>query len=269
VRPSGGIAIASHGTVRALGIALDAEHVAAGQVITGRVIGSPEPVAVELARVESHPGAARMVVVTWALATGADGAFALPVASGALPTVDGVRCSLGYVVQARAHDLDVGAAVTVAAAPNRARVDPRAPRLGHALGDRSARHFDIELTDAEPRGSGRIAGRVHRQGSLRAATMTVELRCCERWRVPGRARGVIAWASTELWSRKRSLVFDENAVSTAFDFDPPAGLPPAVEGRKIAWRYEIRLTRTQPLFSELARFRIVLHEDAHPAAARR
>jgi hypothetical protein len=118
--------IASDGTVRALGVALDRDHVAAGEAITGRVIGCAEPVSVELVRVERRRTWSDAVVVARTRVTDANGAFALEIAADALPTVHGGQCSLAYLVHARADELAAGADVTVTAAPHRGRVDPRA-----------------------------------------------------------------------------------------------------------------------------------------------
>jgi hypothetical protein len=133
------------------------------------------------------------------------------------------------------------------------------------IADRPARHFDIELSEAALAGGGRIAGRVHRHGVWRPGRMTVEVRCRELWRerVCG-PRGVPSWDATWLWRHAAALDVDPDATWAPFDVRIPAHLPPAIEARTIAWRYEVLVRRRRRGFAESAVTTPLLHEEFAP-----
>lgn len=121
--------------------------------------------------------------------------------------------------------------------------------------DQAARGFHIELIDALLEGGGHISGRIHRDAELPAAGLTVEVRCLEAWRDAPPASIVVAstrarpprWHQTELWSTKLALEGLHAAHWLPFAAEIPDGLPPAIEARSIAWRYEIHARRSRRL----------------------
>jgi hypothetical protein len=243
-------------------------HCVAGETIAGVVAGAAEPVPVALVRVERRPRVQSAFVVAQAETDATTGAFELAVPAGTLPTAAGVRCGLGYRVQA-------GARGTLARAPLEVSAYA-SPHFGHAgdlradrlIADWDARHFHIELSEAALHGGGRIAGRVHRHAAWPSGAMTVDVSCRETWRLPVRgARGVPGWGDAWLWRHAATLEIDPDATWARFELGLPSRLPPAVEARTIAWRYEVLVRRrTRHGRVETAARTPLLHEELLPVA---
>jgi hypothetical protein len=131
--------------------------------------------------------------------------------------------------------------------------DPERQALAMRLvGDYEARRFHIELATARLVGGGTIAGRVHRDRELTAGPIIVRARCMEAWRdappripiVPARhSMRVPRWHERTLWSEELVLDGLADAHWAGFEFALPADLPPAVEARSMAWRYEVMARR--------------------------
>jgi hypothetical protein len=131
-----------------------------------------------------------------------------------------------------------------------------------ALDDRliasfAARHFHIELHSVLLQGGGHIEGRVHRDGDWPAGGLTVSARCLEAWRVARqppplvvRARGgpPHRWREETLWDEAIELEGLDDANWRGFRFALPDDLPPAVEARSVAWRYEVEASRPGRLY---------------------
>lgn len=120
------------------------------------------------------------------------------------------------------------------------------------VGDIEARRFHVELSSAELRGGGVIEGRVHRDRAFAAGPIVMRARCIEAWReappliplVPrGRVMSAPRWHERTLWSSEVVVDGLADAHWAAFSFSLPDGLPPAVEARSIAWRYEVEARR--------------------------
>jgi hypothetical protein len=240
-------------------VLMDAPRSTAGETLTGRVAGGRDGDPVALVRTERRPRGDRVFIVARGEA-GPDGTFAIAVPDAALPTAAGSRCSLAYHV--RAGDLTAAVEIDAAARPHlddspRCRVDRLIPNW-------DARRFHIEVSDAALEGGGRIAGRVHRDGPWRAGTLTIDVSCRESWRLPPRsARGIPGWGSGWLWRHIERLEVDPAATWIPFDLALPAPLPPAVEARTIAWRYEILVRRrTRSGLGETAARTLLLHEES-------
>jgi hypothetical protein len=127
------------------------------------------------------------------------------------------------------------------------------------VGDFEARRFHVELSTAELVGGGAITGRVHRDRELAAGPIVVRARCVETWReapplipiVPAnRSMRMPRWHERTLWSNELVLDGLAEAHWVGFSFDLPAGLPPAVEARSVAWRYEIEARRPLRLWPD-------------------
>ena len=131
--------------------------------------------------------------------------------------------------------------------------DPERQALAMRLvGDCEARRFHVELSTARLAGGGVIAGRVHRDRELAAGPIIVRARCIEAWReappripiLPARhSMRVPRWHERTLWSEELVLDGLADAHWAGFEFALPADLPPAVEARSVAWRYEIQARR--------------------------
>lgn len=251
-------------------LVLAADRCAAGGTLAGRVTGVVEPVPVALVRVEHRPrgGSAFPVAHAETKRDGArdDGAFEIEVPDGALPTASGLRCAISYRVQAGERGTLARAPVAVSARARPHVGDPGPMRADRLIPDWDARHFHIEFSEAALHGGGVIAGRVHRHGAWRSGTMTIDVSCREAWRLPVRgAHGVPTWGGAWLWRHAATLDVDPDATWTPFSLRLPSRLPPAVEARTLAWRYEVLARRrTRHGLDETAARTPLLHEELLP-----
>jgi hypothetical protein len=235
-------------TPEALEVRPAAARVTAGAALTGEVVGFGGVVDVALVRHERVPG--REVAVRCAETTlrGAGRRrFGLDVPEDALPTVRGHGCAIDYELEAR-EPLGDGSRATAPVTVGASR-RPHLDAADIAPADRlivnaAAKHHHLELADAELRGGGRIVGRIHRHGPWVSDALIVEATCVEAWRalLPTLA-GVPHWERRLLWSTEATVETDPDRMWVPFAFDLPAGLPPAVEARSLAWRYEIGARR--------------------------
>jgi len=241
---------------------LDRDRCTGGDSVCGTVDGPSRGALAALVRVERRPAGVRTQVVAEARSSSVDGSFALTVPSAVLPTAAGERCALAYLVSAGAER---GApcqelVVRASAVPHLDWGSWRADRL---LRDFDARHFHIELSEAELRGGGRLVGRVHRHRVWPTGALVVTARCLECWRSAAYAeRGAPLWHEAVLWEEERSLPISTDSHWARFRFELPAELPPAVEARTIAWRYEL-LARghVHRWLKETAALTPLLHEE--------
>jgi hypothetical protein len=217
----------------------------AGETVVARVGGVKAPVGVALVRLERRPCGEGVVLVHERELRDPCGVLELALPPDALPTANGAGCALSYAVQVRAHRViaRAGLEVTAEARPHVARGSSAGDPLNAGW---EARHFHLELGDTSLRGGGWIAGRVHRHGSWCPTAIVVRVRCDECWRPRGPvARGMPYWEARTLWAAERSIRLDPETRWAPFSFDVPPGLPPGVEARTIAWRYEVRARRTR------------------------
>ncbi len=218
---------------------------AAGETVIARVGGIQAPVTVALVRLERRPCGEGVVLVHERELRDRDGVLELALPPDALPTATGAGCALSYAVQVRAHGViaRAGLEVTAEARPRVARGSSAGDPLN---ADWEAGHFHLELGDTSLRGGGWIAGRVHRHGAWCPAAIVVRVRCDECWRPRGpAARGMPYWEARTLWAAERSIRLDPDTRWAPFRFELPPGLPPGVDARTIAWRYELRARRTR------------------------
>ncbi|MEO9176820.1 MAG: hypothetical protein ABI317_15010 [Gaiellales bacterium] len=115
------------------------------------------------------------------------------------------------------------------------------------------RRMHLELSLAELHGGGRIAGRVHRDRGAAPGALVARVRCIESWRVSPRPGRWLLMSRTHAIPVWRQVVCSEQAAELepfddshwrGFSFDIPTGLPPAVEARTVAWRYEVEVRRS-------------------------
>jgi hypothetical protein len=239
-------------------VRLDRGRWAAGDAVTGTALGVPS---VALLRVERRPHHRRELTIAEAPASRPDGAFRLTIPDAALPSTAGERCALAYLVLARGADV-AACADLVVVATSRPHVAAGSFAADRLLADWDARHFHIELSDAQLRGGGRITGRVHRHGSWAPGTIVVTARCLECWIASSLPSRTPHWNTETLWEQAHPLRIDPDATWAPFEFELPGALPSAVEASTIAWRYELRAERSVPhWFDETAALTPLLFEQ--------
>ena len=221
----------------------------AGGPVEGELRGLDGPADVTLLRIETCPAGklATPMGSTRVDPVAGRARFELSIPEQTPPVRAGRRCKLGFAVRARSP------------VSGRRRIQVTLPleieggeRPIHEAGylyDRMiasfpARHFHIELADALLEGGGHIDGRVHVHGGVRR--LEVLARCQEIWRTNFRIRNhrqPPLWRSEPLWSDAIAFDCEPDRTWHPFSFALPAGLPTAVEGHIISWRYEIEVRR--------------------------
>lgn len=138
--------------------------------------------------------------------------------------------------------------------------------LGHGIAPaQKAADFAVSLDVAEPWGGGRVEGRVEHRGERRDRhPITVVLRCDACWldvapelvgrRRPGigtywglRTRAVPIWLDAGVWAGAREVGDLVETNWRHFDFVIPPGLPRAVEGTFVAFRWRVEARRRRRL----------------------
>jgi hypothetical protein len=238
---------------------------AAGEPVVALVGGAPLPASIALVRIERRPSAETVVLIDDQHLHEPSGMVELALPTGALPTATGTRCALGYAVQVRARGVvaQAGLEVVADARPHVARGSRGRDPL---IAGWEARHFHLELGEAVLRGGGRITGRVHRDGRWDATAIVVGVGCDECWRAAGPpARGMPYWSARTLWAAQQQLDVDPDRTWAPFSFPVPPHLPPAIEARTIAWRYELRANaRRQHRLAETAALTPLLYDEPEP-----
>lgn len=143
-----------------------------------------------------------------------------------------------------------------------------------------ARGFAIALDEAVPQGGGRIAGRIERRNRRRDAhSVSVEVRCEAAWvdiapQLVGRERmtswttfgeirnrHVPIWLEEELFSASVEVEALEEDNWRYFSFDLPHGLPRALEGTFVAFRWRIDARRDRRVGTEHASLPLLFVEN--------
>ena len=229
-----------------LELVLDSPEVAAGDLLSGRAPGGANEV--ELVRRERTPGACGSFHVCLA-ELAADGAFEIAVPADVPPTWTTDRCELRYGVIARrggrrSERAAVAEELRITGGQAHAQMDDY-PR-DRMIASFDARTFHVELSDAALRGGGWLRGRVHGDDTHTPPGMVVLARLLECWRVDRgwNVRYQPMWRDTSLWeSDPFHADWLDGATWAPFEFAVPPGLPPGVEGRLLAWRYEVEARR--------------------------
>jgi hypothetical protein len=223
---------------------------AAGMTLHGELRGLCEPADVALVRIETcASGRLATTVASCRIDPEADDdGFALAVPADTPPTVAGSECELRFVVRARSPVSGRRrgqVAVPVDVEGGDRPVHEAAHLFDRMIASFPARHFHIELADALLEGGGRISGRVHTRDRT-SNPIEVTLRCEETWRTNLQYRNrrqPPLWRSRPLWSDTVTVAADPDRAWQPFAFAIPSGLPPAVEGHIVCWRYEIEARR--------------------------
>jgi hypothetical protein len=140
-----------------------------------------------------------------------------------------------------------------------------------------ARGFAIALDEAEPWGRGRIAGRVERRRGRRdKRPVLVDVRCDACWldvapQLVGRKRllswstygdvrnrAVPIWLEDEVFRERVDVGALEEANWRHFRFELPGGLPRALEGTFVAFRWRVEARRRRLVGHELASLPLLL-----------
>jgi hypothetical protein len=142
-----------------------------------------------------------------------------------------------------------------------------------------ARGFGISLDEAEPEGGGQIAGRVERHNKRRdRRPLSVDVRCDAYWmdvapELVGR-KGILSWSAYgEIRNKFVPIWLNEEVFSSRVDVGPledvnwkhftfeiPDGLPRALEGTFVAFRWRIAARRARRVGTEMASLPLLLVE---------
>lgn len=156
---------------------------------------------------------------------------------------------------------------------------PNALRFRGIEPPQDASGFGIALDEAEPWGGGRIGGRVERRHQRRDRRPVLVDVCCEAcwidvapqlvgrkrfisWSTYGeiRTRAIPIWLEEEVFRARVDVGALEEANWRQFSFDLPEGLPRALEGTFVAFRWRIEARRARRLGTELASLPLLLVE---------
>ena len=228
-------------------LAMDADAVVAGESVPGRVQGGDGPATVALLRVEASPAGAHEFIVDSSEVTVRDGVapFELQAPAWLPPEATGQGCGLHYALRATWRPSRWSKRETihpVALQPADRPVHESRNRMDRIIPSQPGRGFHLELADAVLEGGGHIGGRVHRDSGSDDRAFVVTAECGEFWCTNFRfrtRRSPLIWDSIRLWSMAEALSIEGDDHWAPFQFEIPAGLPPATEGRAIAWRYTI------------------------------
>jgi hypothetical protein len=227
----------------ALDIRAGRDCIAAGEMVSGRLLGFAGVVEVALVRHERSPAREHLIeCASVVVRDGRVGRYALDVPADVPPTAAGARCAIAYELTAK-EALGDGRRASLPVtldADGRPHLESRGVSADRLLANAPARRFHVELADAELRGGGRIAGRVHRHERWAPGAWTVEVSCVETWRTALPSLAAIPhWERGDLWSASTAVEIDPDRTWAPFVFDLPPDLPPAVEAHALAWRYEL------------------------------
>ncbi len=222
----------------------------AGAPMQGRLHGLSDPADVTLLRIETCPSGRLATSISSCIVTPSGDAspFELAVPLATPPVVAGPRCRLSFAVRARSpvsgrRRRQVLVPVEVSGGVR--GVHETSLRHDRVIASFPARHFHIELADAVLEGGGQIHGRVHvADGATRA--VEVIARCEESWRVNFRFRHhrqPPLWRTEPLWREELTVACEPDRRWHPFAIAIPPGLPTAVEGHIVCWRYEIEARR--------------------------
>lgn len=220
---------------------------AAGGSVCGRVQGGDGPAMVTLLRMEQSPAGVYGFQLDSSPVEVTDGAapFELHAPAWLPPEATGQDCRLQYNVRVtwRASRWSRRETIhAVAIQPAEPGVHESRPRLDRLIASQPARRFHLELVDAVLEGGGHLTGRIHRDAGSDHRDFTITAACGEFWCTNYRfrpRRSPLLWDMATLWSETEAVSLKGDDHWGPFQFEIPDGLPPATEGRVIAWRYSI------------------------------
>jgi len=219
----------------------------AGAPIRGQLLGLRQTADAALLRIETCPsGRLATSIASRRIEPGEDVELAVP--PDTPPTVLGRECALSFAVRVRSPAS--GRRPAHVSVPVKMHGGERPVHEAVHLFDRMiasfpARGFHVELSEAVLEGGGRIAGRVHLHDRA-PRSIEVVVRCEETWRTNFQYRNrrqPPLWRSEPLWRDSVAMERDPDRSWQPFAFAIPAGLPAAVEGHTVCWRYEVEARR--------------------------
>ena len=168
-----------------------------------------------------------------------DGTFTLTVPDGAPPAVRGRDCSLEYALLAATDDEELLQAIAIDAQSAASLPEQLDPAERAALSERfvasfPGRRMHLELSHADLRGGGRIAGRAHVHRAPARGRLVASIRCLESWRVTprpgrwmlqGRANGISMWRHETWFEASEELEPLDADNWRGFSFAFPSGCP--------------------------------------------
>jgi hypothetical protein len=226
-------------------VTVERHEVRAGETVRG-LINDGAGSNVVLLRLEISPAGTVPRRLAEGQANGA-GEFALELPEDSVPTAQGRKCAIEYVVRTapdkRRDAVDL-ASVEVVGRLEAGKLEESMPFGDRMIARFEARRFHIELTEVDVQGGGTLAGRVHVFPGKKAEGVVVTCCCVESWRVNGRSvvhnrRQPPLWKTETIWSESVTPDWREGETWSGFRVPLPAELPVAMEGRSIAWRYEV------------------------------
>jgi len=228
---------------------VDRTAAVAGGPVEGELRGLESPADVTLLRIETCPSGklATAMGSTRVDPVAGRARFELAVPEQTPPVRVGRRCKLGFAVRARSPVSGrrrIQVTLPVAIEGGERAIHETGYLYDRMIASFPARHFHIELADALLEGGGHIDGRVHAHGGVRR--LEVLAHCQEIWRTNFRIRNhrqPPLWRSELLWSDTIAFDWEPDRTWHPFSFALPAGLPTAVEGHIISWRYEVEVRR--------------------------
>jgi hypothetical protein len=221
----------------------------AGGSLSGEVLGADEPVTITVVRLERSPSATLSFGVSDCEVAPVDGRaeFELPLPDSLPPGWSGERTGLGYAIRAlsgtRRNRRHGAVPLVISGGEQTIHQSHHADRV---IASHPGRRFHLELSDVRLQGGGHIQCRVHAEQGLDEGRVVVVARFEEAWRTNLRLRNrrhPPLWRSRSLWQEQATVELGSDRRWYPCSFDIPVGLPPAVEGRTLAWRYGIDARR--------------------------
>jgi hypothetical protein len=173
--------------------------------------------------------------------------FELPLPDWLPPGWSGERTGLGYAARAlsgsRRNRRHGAVPLVITGGEQAIHQSAHADRV---IASHPGRRFHLELSDVRLQGGGHIQCRVHAGEGLDEGSVVVVARFEEAWRtnlLVRNRRHPPLWRSRSLWQEQATVELGIDRRWYPCSFDIPVGLPPAVEGRTLAWRYEIDARR--------------------------
>jgi hypothetical protein len=226
-------------------VLLEEPIVDSGDLLRGRIPGGAREL--QVLRCERTPIGSFSVHVAALDLAGGD-SFAVELPAGAVPSWGCEPCHVSYLAVARRGPRGRREQVGSADFAVRGRMpaaSPPAHLYDRLIANFDGRHFRVELAQGALAGGGVVSGRAHLQPGRELRPQSAVARCMESWRLdrsikPNRPP---VWHIGVLWEETVPLDWSQPGTWAPFAFRLPDGLPPAFEGRMMAWRYEVELRR--------------------------
>jgi len=246
----------------------------AGGSLSGEVRGADGPVAITIVRLERSPSATLSFGLSdcEVVPVGGRAEFELPLSDSLPPGWSGERTGLGYAIRglsgSRRNRRHGAVPLVISGGEQLIHQSHHADRV---IASHPGRRFHLELSDVRLQGGGHIQCRVHADQGLDEGSVVIVARFEEAWRTNLRIRNrrhPPLWNSRSLWQEQATVELGGDRRWYPCRFDIPVGLPPAVEARTLAWRYEIDARRAPRRgVADRAALTPLRFDPAHPPSA--